>query len=1458
MGDQNVLNKPYLNEKVKDAVLESQGAKKAFEQAISGLQGAQRRQDDVFKRREELANEKLSAALARLEEMRKDFAKSSKFVFETAKGAQEQLKWARNTPLLSEKEQKEFEKAKQSLETTRYLALARYMLAKPSSFVESLSQSLVSTDNDDESENSEEEKSNNNEFKNRLVQLAQRLEDERVAYQDAFSRQELQKYQLAQMEDAINDVEKVLKANPSGNDPTLSKLRDDLNQYKQVQEATQQLKESQDLIQMRLQMDSTAQAIFQLVANQRQTSRTLLLSRLAKTLNREYAAKEEKTAEQIKALREALDAIKEQQREMQEANQEHISENETIIADLEQKLAESEEAFEKAEDKLRAELPDENTFTLWPQTLEGDLKQFEDKIVGAMKKFNIAKLKLEDAKPDEIDPATGKFKSCLADSLTLSEYQRALMHYVNDNFAVLPGVLIIWEPGTGKTLGSTSAMVENLRVRYIENNGKTKAQVPANAIDELILGFTDDNLNDFRNTFFKALERDLKGQYELGKSFGEDASQTDQIILTGKDGVKRTARVMTQRYSVGGGKADQIKMHPDGIILVDEAHFMVTREVPTNSTNFKQVVESVKAWERVVMNFDGVKLILTATPSGANRDPTKMFELLKYMAKERGQKGKDNRDVDAWKKWFKPRKDGHGVEWVSEEAKKEYEQDWLRARISYVSLRFDRRVFPQIEAKCGGKGDQQCIFEVADDGKLRLAEKRPALSPQEVEARDMLEYGKMAPMIVQVPLTLQESIDFAKKSTAAATSANTRNVELAECGKNKTSLAEQSDKEVETCANFAHYGQKQVAHGGQYASGGGFDIDSKASAAHKVIDAIAQTNPTRHLIIASGYEGASTRYFQQPLLKEFEDFEQIQPKDVSSDEAAARFMKNAKKTRRVALLTGTTWSGSSQTKTAKQKQLIKRIFFSDANADGSLIEILIVDASMLTGFDAKGATHLHIFSPVKNQQQAWSRILRRCAQPVAKSTVYVYTYKTFIPDTVKANPKNSILITPDEMVLEAMRRKRLDVQPIDLLMQEMIKDSYDRYWFAEYSSGGLQRVAAVGDGKPAVLPLTQQEYLLWRLFVGDDVADDEVSSSSSPKDIGFGEPIGVAAAAKALGKSSQFADAAKSIAARARKAAERLFLRKKNQAPQVPSELVAPPLPSESAPLSDIYQFARDFFVGKPWIAADPSRFSKDDNNKKAATILENLVKLVDMNLLVDLSLLTIFIAENLSPARRQQVTDILDSKAAVTPPAMMRVFEEYYILQEVANVHYRDVVKNAVDLHQALQDGIDDLTATADQASKELPPPLPPTPLSNQFPTPPKVSPDSGTGSSESSPGSPNITPIKNMPQTPESITATTESNASVNSAVDSPSSVSSEFSQLREMLQANPVQAASSPTASSSLSATTTTSGPANYATPAMSVSKSASPKSASLAGRVTYPLLPTQPGAMTAPAKTLYPVL
>ena len=1422
------LEKPYFSEKVKEAIANSASTKTAFEDAIVALKKSQKKQDELFENRKLAANEKLASVLEKLEELRKDLAEKKKSVLGTALGAEEQLRWAKNVKHLSKEKRKEFENAKANLETIRYLALARYILAKPDSFEQSVSQSLL-----------DEDQESSDDYKNRIIQLAQQLEQERAMYEDEVAEAEVREYNLSQIANAIKDVEKVVAENATSGSEQLQRLRLELQQYRDLQESLQQLKKSRNTITLRLQMQATAQTLFQLVETRRNDSQALLLTRLAKTLNSEYALKEEKTAEEATALRESLEAIEEQQKEIAEANAKHIEENQSVVSQLENQLASAQELFTKAESALKKELPEESVFTLWPQTLQGDLKQFEEQIVGAMKKFDIAKLKLEDATPDEIDLATGKYKSCLSESLSLSEYQRALMHYVNDNFSVLPGVLLIWEPGTGKTLGSTSACVENLRLRYIEKNGKpmSKQPIPANAVDVLILGFTDDNLNDFRNTFFKALERDLKGQYELGKSFGEEASQIDQIILKGKDGTQRTARVMTQRYSVGGAKAADVKMHPDGIMLVDEAHFMVTREVPTSSTNYKQVVATVEAWEKVVLNFNGVKLILTATPSGANRDPTKMFELLKYLSKERGEK-KDNRNVEAWKKWFKPRKDGNGVEWVNEDAKKEYEQDWLRARVSYVSLRFDRRVFPQIETKCGGKDDKQCVFQVEDNGTLTLAAERPTLSEQEIEAREMLEYGRMAPLLVQVPLTLQEAIDFATKAKAAATSANTRNPEVVDCAASKTPLSDQTDEEVAQCANYAHYGHKDVLRGGKYASGGGFDFKTKVAASHKIIDTIAKKNPTRHLIIASGYEKASTQYFQTDSIAEFKDFDQILQKDVASDETVINFMKNAKKKRRIALLTGTTWSGSSQTKTAKQKQLIKQIFFSDANADGSLIEILIVDASMLTGFDAKGATHLHIFSPVKNQQQAWSRILRRCAQPVAKSTVYVYTYKTFVPDTVKSNPKNKILITPDEMILEAMRRKRLQVQAIDLLMQEMIKDSYDRYWFAEYSSGGQQKIAVVKDGAPPVLPLTQQEYILWRLFSDQDVKDDTFDDKNSV----FGKPIGAAAAAQALAQKkenpSKFNQVAKLIAERARKAASRFFYKKNKEiAPPLPNDLDLPQLPETNAILNDIYQFARDFYIGKPWIAADSTRFTKD---QKPTSILSSLLTLVDMNLLIDLSLITAFIEENLSASRQQQILDLLDAKAAVTPPALMRTFEEFYLLQEVANVHYRDVVQNTVALHEARSDAVKDLIEAADEM--KMPPPLPPmstTPLMSANQSTANSPSGSSDDSAPSSPGSPNILPFKSGLDSTE---------------IDD----TSDFSAIQKDLLNSPVsvETAASPTSS-------------NYYSPALSVKSSqvGSLKNAQLGSSqkkpdsvpidngqtITYPLLNAP---ATALAKVSYP--
>jgi hypothetical protein len=612
-------------------------------------------------------------------------------------------------------------------------------------------------------------------------------------------------------------------------------------------------------------------------------------------------------------------------------------------------------------------------------------------------------------------------------------------------------------------------------------------------------------------------------------------------------------------------------------------------------------------------------------------------------------------------------------------------------------------------------------MQIGDDGALQLAPAvdRPRLSQPELEARQLLEYGKMAPTLVRVPMSAAEISEFKKKAAAKppTTSLSTRNPEMAECASSAQPIEQWTDKQVEDCAGYAHYAHKQkkrkakpgeeekVVKGGQWASGGGFDIASKAAAVHRVIDGIRiSAGATRHVVIGSGYEAASPRYFHAKLLAAFDDFETV----TLTTEASAAKLLAAPRRRRIATLVGSTV-------TEKQKQRIKQIFFSNENADGSIIEVLVVDASMLTGFNAPGATHLHIMSPVLNQQQAWSRILRRCAQPVAQSTVYVYTYKTYI-----AQPGTKITVTPDEMVLEGLRRKHQTVEPVDLMMQEMIRNSYDRYWFAEYSSGGaIGGGGAAGAGAARVQPLTQQEYIISVVF-----------QTFKPK----------------------------------------------------PERVVAAQEEPHAAPVNQLHRFAQDFFIGQPWVMAHPAAFARRDvattttatTTTTAETILQQLISLVDMNLMVDMPLLTAFIAENLSAAQRNEITALLEEKARVTPPQLLRSFDDYLALQEVANDHYQRVLHNVVALAQGYADETEALNdaarSSAPPATSPPPPPAtsatssvpspssPATPPLPQFTPAPRQFPASAESSPSGSPPSPLTTIAPTTPTTPVAVSPETE----------------------------------------------------------------------------------------------------
>lgn len=1280
MQNESVLQKPYLNERVTRAVDAADEVRKNYADALKSLQSAQRTRDNLLKAQEKAAQTQLDEALAKLEKVRGDIAaqhSSPQFMLKTARGAEEKLRLAKSLPFLSDARRKALESDKKSRETLRYVALARYLVgfSDPSSSQQRPTQGLFGDDNDtesssnnssssllselsrsmsaDESDLSDEERENALQFKQRLLSLIRQMQADRERYEQALVEQDLLQMQLDQLDTAATIARQaVTNADPADSDPRLQRLRGELAEFDALQQRLQRLIAQRSTETLQLQLQTTGQEIARLVHAQRGLALEQVIGRLAASVRAELDGDLRLAATESASLQDALDKVVQKREELSEATRERIDEANRNISSMEEALAESLDAYADVEQQLRDALPELKEVKLWPTSLQGERSTVEQAIVAALKQFNIEVLKLENAKPDDIDPVTGKHKSC-SPPFTLSQYQRALMHYVNDGFEVLPGVLLLWEPGTGKTQGSVSAAVENLRVRFVERNGD-KAVNQAGAVDVLILGFTEDNLNDFRKTLLRTLD-DVFGEdgYSVARESGniKAGDLTIQLRIVGSDGTARPAIVAIQRYSVGARRANEMRIDPNGILLLDEAHFMSTRDVPTESTNRRQVLDTVAAWEKKVVNFTGVKLLLTATPSGANRDPEMLLKLLKYLPPQRGgaASAADKRSVTAHKNWFRERADGLGYEWV-DGARQEFERDWLRARISFIALRFDKRVFPQVEARCAGAADnEQCVYEV-NENTLTLANERPPLTQADQEARRLLDYARMAPMLVRVPLSAKEIKGLDKDIRTA--SLNTRNPELADCATDGSPLKDFDDDEVEECARYAHYAHKKG--GGQWASGGGFDIESKVKAIRQVIDIVREKRgPTRHVVIASGYEGASRRYFQAPFLEEFTKagYERVDKKHVRDDAAAQKLLQKAASKRRYASLTGGTYTRSTAVKTSAEKQRMKQVFFSDANRDGSIIEVLVVDASMLTGFDAKGATHLHIASPVLNQQQAWSRILRRCAQPVADAVVYVYTYTSYVPESVKEKTKSRVHITPDEIVLESLKRKRQKTQPIDLMRDAMRNSAFDRYFFADYSTGGAVS-GALEEGETPVQALTQHDYVLWQVV----------------------------------------------------RAAER-------QEPQMPKrgDQVPPPLPPQA---DEMEQFAQEFFVGEPWRVAAPVRLAGANmDDAKAERIADTLVAVLRMNLLSDLALLRAFMAQRLSANKRQQLAEYLDRKAAATPPALMKAYENYYRLQLAANRHYQNIVSRTVGLYDRVREQRADLLDAADDLSQRAAPELPPTP---------------------------------------------------------------------------------------------------------------------------------------------------
>jgi hypothetical protein len=175
-----------------------------------------------------------------------------------------------------------------------------------------------------------------------------------------------------------------------------------------------------------------------------------------------------------------------------------------------------------------------------------------------------------------------------------------------------------------------------------------------------------------------------------------------------------------------------------------------------------------------------------------------------------------------------------------------------------------------------------------------------------------------------------------------------------------------------------------------------------------------------------------------------------------------------------------------------------------------------------------------------------------------------------------------------------------------------------------------------------------------------------------------------------------------------------------------------------------LHKFAQDFFINAPWqVVPALAVGGAGDASKKTAALVEQLVSLASMNLMVDLPLLTAFLVENLSQTKREQVFALLSAKAAATPPQLMRTFDDYLQLQEIANAYYRQIVQRAVDVAH----GYADETKTLREALMPAPPPTPQlespesSPPAPPLPRVPSSAPESPSGSPPS-PMSPLPTP--------------------------------------------------------------------------------------------------------------------
>lgn len=696
-----------------------------------------------------------------------------------------------------------------------------------------------------------------------------------------------------------------------------------------------------------------------------------------------------------------------------------------------------------------------------------DMSDFEEKVVEYLVSKGINPMDANDFVETDFskcltddDEASKKVSSysCVSDPhlffkgtpVKLKEYQKAVVSLVSNPKLNTPGLLVMWDTGTGKTIAAAATIVETLK-----NPERESGQA-------MVLGFSISNLF----MFYCDIKRYLGDSYDaitaklIGNQFSDTGSEHTEFLFRVNN--LQCSVIFIRMHLSPESHFKKSRVDSKGLLVVDEVHFVI-RGPPPKGKTVTVNQNTLQQWQKFITDHDGKKLLLSATPVGKEGDPNGVLQVLKLL--------KRNQDVDA-NKWF----DTKG-NWVSECARQEFYNNWVKGLVSYVSLRFDQSVYPAVLTTCeGGDPNKPCAWKFNIKDLSFTLDQTREYTPEELEIRESRDYTNLVPSVIMVP-----------QSHKAAESLRKRTREqpgLISCMVNDP----KEEKEKEKCADHAKGFEKGSFHGYKFSSGGGYDYDVKGLALRAQIDAHYLAKK-KHLVIATLNPRIPVNYYQESVLEPLQNKTSFNNKPLVSINAST-FPKslNIEEWFRQIGVQRRFISTLGNVVTTEQDSLSQRIFNHPLNSDGRYVEVLIVEGKRLTGLDVPGAHCMHFLSPPQDktsQKQAYGRILRQCALAnYAKTTgikdpyVRVFTYVSF-PDKTG---RESFKVTPDELVINWLSKEKgnYSLSPVERLLEEMKEGAVDRDFFGSYSLGSKRKK------ETRITPMDFFDDIIWYELQGNE------------------------------------------------------------------------------------------------------------------------------------------------------------------------------------------------------------------------------------------------------------------------------------------------------------------------------------------------------------------------------------